>query len=47
MNTPEWDEAFIHQLQALLSLTPANIRFPWANFRIQGYSSSDAIAFLK
>jgi hypothetical protein len=46
MNNPTWDEAFTHQLQALLSLTPADIRFPWANFRIQGYSPSDAIAYL-
>jgi hypothetical protein len=46
MNNPTWDEAFTHQLQALLSLTPANIRFPWANFRIQGYSPDEAIAYL-
>jgi hypothetical protein len=46
MNNPTWDEAFTHQLQALLSLPPADICFPWANFRIQGYSPSDAIAYL-
>jgi hypothetical protein len=46
MNNPTWDEAFTHQLQALLSLTPANIRFPWANFRIQRYSPDQAIAYL-
>lgn len=46
MKTPTWDEDFTHPLQALLSLTLANIRFPWANFRTQGYSPSDAIAYL-
>jgi hypothetical protein len=46
MDKPDWEQAFTHQLQALLSLTPADIHFPWANFRTQGYSPSDAIAFL-
>jgi hypothetical protein len=46
MDSQIWDEAFTHQLQALLLLTPADIRFPWANFRIQGYSPRDAIAYL-
>jgi hypothetical protein len=46
MNTPEWDEAFTHQLYKLLSLTPTEIRVPWANFCIQGYSPSEAIAYL-
>jgi hypothetical protein len=46
MDKPTWEQEFCHQLQKVLSLNPANIRSPSVNFRIQGYSPSEAIAYL-
>jgi hypothetical protein len=46
MDKPDWEQNFTHQLKTQLSLTPAAIRFPWGNFRIQSYSPSEAIAYL-
>ncbi|NJM74707.1 MAG: hypothetical protein HC852_01775 [Acaryochloridaceae cyanobacterium RU_4_10] len=46
MNKPEWDEQFTQQLQTRLQIAPADIRYPWASFRIAGYSPSHTIAYL-